>query len=154
MKLSLEGEGDDWRLRLNGDWSLAATPVIQEELRSLPVSLRGALVCDWSHAEAPGIGPVWILLTRLTECRADTLYVRHIGDPPHTLELLQRLQSDRQALCGPPPPAPPPDIEQVVGKLGRWVVLQGTEGRAVVGFLGRIATVVREIFSRPRALRA
>jgi phospholipid/cholesterol/gamma-HCH transport system permease protein len=33
------------------------------------------------------------------------------------------------------------------------VVLHGTEGRAAIGFLGRISTVVRETFSRPRALR-
>jgi phospholipid/cholesterol/gamma-HCH transport system permease protein len=33
------------------------------------------------------------------------------------------------------------------------VILQGTEGRAAIGFLGRIATVAREIFRRPQALR-
>jgi len=30
MKLSLEREGDDWRLLLSGDWSLAATAAVQE----------------------------------------------------------------------------------------------------------------------------
>lgn len=152
MKLILEGEGDRWELHLNGDWSLAATATIEEQLKVLPVTPRGTVVCDWSHAEAPGIGPVWALLTRLTQLGAGGLQVRHIGNPPHTLELLQRLRADRHALCGPLP-APPPDLEEVVGKLGRWVVLQGTEARGVVGFFGRIVTVIGEVFSRPRALR-
>ena len=152
MKLSLEGEGGNWQLHLTGDWSLPATAQIQEQLRSLPATLSGTVVCDWSRAEAPGIGPVWALLRRLAEFAAGPLDVRHVGNPPHTLELLRRLQADRHALCGPPQPAPP-DIEEVVGRLGRWVVLQGTEARAVVGFFGRIVTVIREIFSRPRALR-
>jgi phospholipid/cholesterol/gamma-HCH transport system permease protein len=151
MKLSLEGEGEDWRLLLNGDWSLAATAAIQEELQALPETLHGTLTCDWTHAESTGIGPVWILLTRLGTLFPDG--VRHVGNPPHTLQLLQRLQADRHALCAPPPAPAPSEIEEVVGNLGRWVVLQGTEGRAVIGFLGRISTVVREIFSRPRALR-
>jgi phospholipid/cholesterol/gamma-HCH transport system permease protein len=154
MKLSLEGEGDSWRLHLNGDWSLRATALIQEQLESLPATLSGALICDWSHAEAPGIGPVWALLTRLSQFGADQLRVRHTGNPPDTLELLQRLRADRHALCGPPADAvPAPDIEEVVGELGRWVVLQGTEARAAIGFLGRLATVIREMFTRPRALR-
>jgi phospholipid/cholesterol/gamma-HCH transport system permease protein len=151
MKLSLEGEGDNWRLLLNGDWSLTATAAIQEELQALPKTLHGSLICDWGHAEATGIGPVWMLLTRLASLVPDG--VRHVGNPPHTLQLLQRLQADRHALCAPPPAPAPSDIEEVVGNLGRWVILQGTEGRAVIGFLGRISTVVREIFSRPRALR-
>src|SRR6202167_501888 len=151
MKLSLEGEGKDWRLLLNGDWSLAATAAIQEELQALPETLHGSLTCDWTHAEATGIGPVWILLTRLGTLSPDG--VRHVGNPPHTLPLLQRLHADRHALCAPPPAPAPSEIEEVVGNLGRWLVLQGPEGRAVIGFLGRISTVVRAIFSRPRALR-
>jgi hypothetical protein len=98
--LKLEGEGDDWRLHLNGDWSLAAMAQIEAQLKGLPDTLRGTLVCDWSRAEAPGIGPVWALLMRLTD--------------PGTPRL---------------------------------------EARAVIGFLGRIVMVLREAFSRPRALR-
>jgi phospholipid/cholesterol/gamma-HCH transport system permease protein len=150
MKLSLEGEGDHWQLHLNGDWSLAATASIDDELRALTVTPRGTLVCDWSRAETPGIGPIWTLLTRLTQLGNGDLQVRHTGNPPHTLELLQRLRADRHALCGPPPP---PDLEEVVGKLGRWVILQGNEARGVVGFFGRIVTVLGEVFARPRALR-
>ena len=152
MKLSLEGEGDDWRLLLNGDWSLAATASVQQELQALPKTLHGSLTCDWTRAEATGIGPVWILLNSLGAAAGGHLQVRHV-DPPHTLQLLQRLQADRHALCAPPPEPSSSEIEEAVGNLGRWVVLQGTEGRAAIGFLGRISTVVREIFSRPRALR-
>jgi phospholipid/cholesterol/gamma-HCH transport system permease protein len=153
MKLSLEREGDDWRLLLSGDWSLAATAAVQEELQALPSTLHGSLICDWTKAEATGIGPVWMLLTRLGAAAAGGLQVSHVGNPPHTLQLLQRLQGDRHALCAPPPEPSSSDIEEAVGNLGRWVVLQGTEGRAAIGFLGRISTVAREIFSRPRALR-
>jgi len=34
--LKLEGEGDDWRLRLDGDWSLAAMAQIETQLHALP----------------------------------------------------------------------------------------------------------------------
>src|SRR5260221_467290 len=71
--LKLEGEGDDWRLHLDGDWSLAAMAQIEAQLRALPGGLRGTLVCDWAQAEAPGIGPAWALLMRLAYLGAQQL---------------------------------------------------------------------------------
>jgi phospholipid/cholesterol/gamma-HCH transport system permease protein len=150
--LALEGAGDDWRLRLNGDWSLRAMPQIESQLEVLPDTLRGTLVCDWSHAETPGIGPAWTLLVRLAVFGLEQLEIRHVGDPPHYLELLQRLMAERHAARGAVP-APQPSLERSVGNLGRWAVLQGTEARAVLGFFGRILTVLGQAFSRPRALR-
>ncbi len=46
-----------------------------------------------------------------------------------------------------------PTLERLVGRLGRWSVLQGAHARGVIVFLGRIATVVGQAFSRPRAWR-
>jgi hypothetical protein len=48
------------------------------------------MVCDWSRAERPGLGPVWALLARLSDLGADQLAVRHEGNPPHTLDLRAR----------------------------------------------------------------
>jgi phospholipid/cholesterol/gamma-HCH transport system permease protein len=149
--LALEGEGDDWRLRLNGDWSLAAMAQIEAQLRALPGGLHGTLVCDWSRAEAPGIGPAWALLMRLAGLGAEPLHIRHTGDPPHFLELLQKLRTERHA--APVAPETKTRLERSVSEVGRWAVLQGTEGRAVVGFFGRLVRVFEETFSRPRALR-
>ncbi len=149
--LKLEGEGDDWRLHLDGDWSLAAMAPIEAQLRALPGGMHGTLVCDWSRAEAPGIGPAWALLMRLADLGAEHLDVRHTGDPPHFLELLQQLKAERRAARASPEAAT--RLERSVSKVGRWAVLQGSEGRAVVGFFGRLVTVFREVFSRPRALR-
>jgi phospholipid/cholesterol/gamma-HCH transport system permease protein len=154
MKLSLEGEGENRRLLLNGDWSLGSAAAVQEELQQLPETLQGSLICDWSHCDATGIGPVWALLVRLSAYGAGRLQIQHVGNPPDTLQLLQRLQADRHALCAAPLAQPPSELEEVVGNLGRWVILQGTEGRAAIGFLGRIASVAREIFRRPQALRS
>jgi phospholipid/cholesterol/gamma-HCH transport system permease protein len=148
--LELEGEGGDWRLHLNGDWSLEAMAQVEAQLRSLPTQLHGTLVCDWSRAEAPGIGPVWALLMRLAEFRPQQLDVRHTGDPPHHLQLLQKLEAERAASRPVPQPS---DTEGFVADLGRWAILQGTHGRGVVGFFGRIVSVIGEAFSRPRALR-
>ena len=64
--LALERQGDGWRLRLSGDWSLAALPSVEAQLQNLP-ELDGTLVCDWTQAQAPGISPVWALLRRLAE---------------------------------------------------------------------------------------
>ncbi len=149
--LELEGEGDDWRLHLGGDWSLAALTQIEAQLKHIPGGLHGTLVCDWSRAEHPGIGPVWALLLHLTGLGASRLGISHTGDPPHFLELLQKLQSGEHA--APAPIHDGPSLEESVGKVGRWAVLQGSEARAVIGFFGRIVTVFREMFSRPRALR-
>src|SRR5579864_6415124 len=146
--LKLEGEGDDWRLHLNGDWSLAAMASIETELRSLPADLRGTLVCDWSEAESPGIGSVWALLMRLADFGRH-LDVRHRGDPPHFLELLQKLGADRQA--GQNPRVSPAVRDGPVGTLGRWAVLQGFEARAVIEFFGRLVAVLGQIPARPRA---
>jgi phospholipid/cholesterol/gamma-HCH transport system ATP-binding protein len=149
--LDLEGEDGDWRLRLSGDWSLAAMAQIEALLDGLPAALRGALTCDWSRAEAPGIGPVWVLLARLGDLGAQPSDVRHTGGPPHFLELLQKLEAQRHAVSGAP--AQSPGLEGLIGKLGRWAVLQGRHARGVLGFFGRIVTVLGAAFSRPRALR-
>jgi phospholipid/cholesterol/gamma-HCH transport system permease protein len=147
--LNLEGEGDDWRLHLNGDWSLGQVAQIEAQLKALPGELHGRLVCDWSRSESPGIGPAWALLMRLADFGLGTLEIRHTGDPPHFLELLQRLQANRHAAA----PRPKPDSEGIVGRLGRWSVLQGRHARGVVDFFGRIVTVLGQAFSRPQALR-
>jgi phospholipid/cholesterol/gamma-HCH transport system permease protein len=149
--LELEGEDRDWHLRLRGDWSLAAMAQIETQLDGLPATLQGTLVCDWSGAEHPGIGPAWALLCHLVGLGGRHLEIRHTGDPPHHLELLQKLQSERHA--APAPPEEERSLHRSVGRIGRWAVLQGTEARAVLGFFGRIVTVLGEMFSRPRALR-
>ena len=148
--LALERQGDDWRLRLSGDWSLAALPSIEAQLQNLP-ELNGTLVCDWTLALAPGISPAWALLRRLADfCGQQPLDVHHTGNPPRFLELLQKLHVDRHAAYSE---ELPPTLERLVGKVGRWAVLQGRHGRGVIVFIGRIAKVIGEAFSRPRALR-
>jgi phospholipid/cholesterol/gamma-HCH transport system permease protein len=148
--LALEPQGDGWRLILGGDWSLAAMPSVEAQLKSLPATLHGNLVCDWTHALTPGISPVWALLRRLAQA-APPLHVSHTGNPPHFLELLQKLHVDRHAAYSLQ--APEPTLERLVGKLGRWSVLQGVQARGVIVFLGRIATVIGQAFSRPGAWR-
>jgi phospholipid/cholesterol/gamma-HCH transport system permease protein len=147
--LALEPQGDGWRLALHGDWSLAAMPGIEAQLKSLPATLKGNLICDWTQARAPGISPAWALLRRLAE--AAPLTISHAGNPPHFLELLQKLHVDRHAAYSAL--SAEPTLERLVGKLGRWSVLQGVHARGVIVFLGRIASVVSQAFSRPGAWR-
>jgi phospholipid/cholesterol/gamma-HCH transport system permease protein len=148
--LALERQGDGWRLRLSGDWSLAAMPGIEAQLNNLP-ALDGTLVCDWTQAQAPGISPAWALLRRLADtCGQQPLDVRHTGNPPHFLELLQKLHVDRHAAYSQ---QSPPTLERLVGKVGRWAVLQAWHGRGVMVFLGRMSKVIGEAFRRPQALR-
>jgi phospholipid/cholesterol/gamma-HCH transport system permease protein len=149
--LNIEGEGDDWRLHLNGDWSLGSVSRIEAQLEALPGELHGRLECDWSRSESPGIGPAWALLMRLADLGFGRLEVRHTGDPPHFLDLLRKLQASRHA--APDRPHLKPNSEGIVGELGRWSVLQGRHARGVVEFFGRIVTVLGQAFSRPRALR-
>jgi phospholipid/cholesterol/gamma-HCH transport system permease protein len=149
--LALEAAGDGWRMRLSGDWSLASMPRIEAQLNGLPAALSGGLLCDWSQVVNPGIAPAWALLQRLAGAAAQPLTISHTGNPPHFLELLQRLQHDRHAALSAV--VHHVTLEGEVGELGRWTVNQGLHARGVVDFLGRIATVVREAFSRPMALR-
>jgi phospholipid/cholesterol/gamma-HCH transport system permease protein len=152
VPLVLEGRAGAWRLQLDGDWSLSAMAQIEERLDALPADLSGTLDCDWSRAAAPGIGPTWALLTRLAAFDAGRLRIGHSGNPPHHLEFLRKLKIDRHAVPGAVH-GEPPSLEGAVGKLGHWAVVQGAEARGVVGFFGRIVTVLREAFTRPRALR-
>src|SRR5882757_4349768 len=147
--LALERQGDGWRLRLRGPWSLAALASIDDELRTLTTPIDGPLVCDWSHVETPGIGPVWALLGRLADLNAGGFPVSHIGEP-HTLDFLQKLNAERRAIQGAGANLRP---EGMLGRLGRWTLLQGTEARGAVSFFGRIVLVLREAFDRPEAYR-
>jgi phospholipid/cholesterol/gamma-HCH transport system permease protein len=150
--LVLKQRGSDWHLDLEGDWSLSAMAAIDRNLKTLTAPMSGALVCDWSRAETPGIGPVWALLTRLADlgAAAGGLRVTHIGEP-HTLQFLQKLKVERHALRAA---WVAPTLEGAVGKLGRWTLHQGIEARGAVGFFGRIVAVLGEVLSRPKALRA
>ncbi len=147
--LALEPDGDGWLLLLSGDWSLAALPRIEARLKNLPATLHGNLTCDWSQARTPGISTAWALLRRLADT-ALSLEVRHAGNPPHFLDLLQKLHVERHAAYNRHSQQ---SLERLVGKLGRWSVLQGIYARGVIVFLGRIAAVIGEAFSRPRAWR-
>jgi phospholipid/cholesterol/gamma-HCH transport system permease protein len=148
--LTLEPRGDSWRLLLSGDWSLTGLPSIETQLRNLPPTLHGNVECDWTHAQTPGISPAWALLRRLAEATA-SLDVSHTGNPPVFLELLQKLHVERHAAYSAR--SGEPTLERLVGKVGRWAVLQGVHARGVIVFLGRIATVVGQAFSRSNAWR-
>jgi phospholipid/cholesterol/gamma-HCH transport system permease protein len=155
--LTLQQDGEGWRLCLNGDWSLASIGKIDRELEALPDSMLGMLICDWSRAEQPGIAPVWLLLTRLSALGAGEfptakLSVRHEGGPPPTIGLLGKLKFDRP-VAHAAPPSTMPAIEVAIGELGHWAVQEGIDAGGVLGFFGRITAVFGEIFSRPRALR-
>jgi len=146
----LKRQGAEWRLELHGDWSLHAMADIDRELALLPPTIDGALVCDWSGAQSPGIGPVWRLLGRLSGLRSGGARIAHVA-PPHILEFLQRLADERGA--APPAeaiPAPPPGF---IGKLGKFTYLQGVEAAGAVGFFGRIVAVIGEALRRPQAWR-
>jgi phospholipid/cholesterol/gamma-HCH transport system permease protein len=148
--LVLQRDGEEWRLYLDGDWSLASMANIDRELESLEGPISGILICDWSQAKNPGIGPVWALLRRLTELRSAHLEIRHEGGAPHTVALLEKLERPGSRGAAPRPVS---NAHGPVGALGRWAVLQGREARGVLGFFGRIAPVIGQAFSRPRALR-
>ena len=146
--LALEGGGGDWRLYLRGDWSARSLSQIENRLQALPAELGGTLICDWSEAEAPGIGPTWALLARLG---TDRLEVQHVGTPPSHLEFLLQLRADRAAPVGAERSAA--SAGRPLANLGRWAVWQGDEARAAIGFFGRIVAVVARSFAQPRALR-
>jgi phospholipid/cholesterol/gamma-HCH transport system permease protein len=147
--LTLSRQGGGWQLRLNGDWSLASMAGIQRDLDSLTTSLDGPLVCDWTGASAPGIGPAWALLVRLDALHAGGQPVTHVG-APRTLQVLERLVATRRAQPAAPAAVANPGF---IGEVGRWTLDQATEARGAVGFFGRIVSVLGEAFGRPRALR-
>jgi phospholipid/cholesterol/gamma-HCH transport system permease protein len=150
--LSLHRDGEHWRLDLSGDWSLNAMGEIDQALRSLPGPISGSLICDWTRAERPGIGPIWALLARLADLGGGHIEVSHRGGPPHTVELLRKLQLEWSTAQGKRKIAIPTH-EGAIASLGRWTVLQGTEARRLLDFFGRIATVLGHTFAHPRALR-
>jgi phospholipid/cholesterol/gamma-HCH transport system permease protein len=148
--LSLQEHGADWQMRLQGDWSLSAAPLIEAQLDALPAP-RGSVTCDWSDAHRPGIGCAWMLLTRLIDLGVAPPDIKHVGLPPHYLGLLQKLSLERHAARISHTSAP--SLEGVVGILGFWAVAQGRHARAVVEFFGRLGLVAGQAFARPAALR-
>ena len=155
--LSLQELGADWLMQLRGNWSLSAAPQIQAQLERLPAGPpsagpRGGVTCDWSDADSPGIGSAWMLLTRLIDLGFAPPAIKHVGAPPHYLELLQKLGHERHAARAQHSSAP--TLEEVVGGLGFWAVVQGRRAADVLGFFGRIVLVVSQAFSRPAALRS
>ncbi len=149
--LSLHENGADWQLRLHGNWSLAAAPLIEARLSDLPAAPGGSVTCDWSDAENPGIGSAWMLLSRLIDIGVAPAQITHVGSAPHYLALLQRLGTERQAARTSRASAP--TLQGVVGGLGFWAVVQGKNVRRVVAYFGRIAAVLGQTFTRPAALR-
>src|SRR6266481_2907713 len=148
-RLVPERLGQGWRLQLRGCWSLAAMEAVEDELKNLPAVFDGAVLCDWSDAEAPGIGPAWALLHGLAERNPGGHAITHTG-APYLLDFLQTLHAQRHPLDGP---RPDPETESVLGALGRWTLTQGIEARGAVDVFGRIFMVLREVFFRPQALR-
>ncbi len=146
--LALDGGDDAWRLVLGGDWSAPAIAQIQERLDLLPRHLAGTLVCDWSAAEAPGLGPAWALLSRLAAAGRGELTVSHVDAPDH-IALLEELQRQRGAAAT----TQAPTGDRPVEKLGRWAIAQAGEVRTLADFLGRIVFVIGRAFVNPRALR-
>src|SRR5450755_4663201 len=122
-RLAVERRGSGWRLKLSGSWSLAAMAAVEEELTALPTDFDGAVDCDWSGAEAPGIGPAWALLHGLAERNPGGHPITHTG-APYMLEFLQTLHDERHPLDGP---RPDPGTEGAISALGRWTLTQGIE---------------------------
>jgi phospholipid/cholesterol/gamma-HCH transport system permease protein len=146
--LALERQGDGWRLRLQGSWSLAALASIDGELQAL-TPIDAALVCDWSEAKSPGIGPVWALLDRLSDLNPGGLAVTHLA-APHMLDFLQKIHAERPSGDGP---RPAPRTAGFIAALGRRTLAAGAEARGALDFFGRIVTVQAEALRRPKALR-
>jgi phospholipid/cholesterol/gamma-HCH transport system permease protein len=149
--LALQRDGEDWRLKLSGDWSLAAMAEIQLELERLPGPISGTVTCDWSGVHDAGLGPVWALLTRLAGLAGPHFQMRHVGEPPQAVAVLEKLRAERPPQAAAP--VPTPAVHGALGSLGRWTVVQGIEARGVLEFLGRIAAVLGRIPGRSSALR-
>ena len=114
-RLALERQGLSWRLQLSGCWSLAAMGAVEDELNSLPTVIDGAVVCDWSGAESPGIGPAWALLHRLAERNPGGHAITHTG-APYLLDFLQKLHDERHPLDRV---RADPGTEGVLSEIGR-----------------------------------
>ena len=146
--LALEGGGDEWRLRIAGDWSARALAEVQTRLDDLPRSLAGGLTCDWSEAESPGIGPAWALLERLDAIGGGRLRIQHVSPPRH-VAFLEGLR-DRERTGMPADDARPTGA---LGALGRWVIARGGDAREFASFVGRIVAVLARAVRRPRSWR-
>jgi phospholipid/cholesterol/gamma-HCH transport system permease protein len=146
--LALEGDGNDWRLRIAGDWSARALAETQQRLEDLPPSIAGTVTCDWSAAESPGIGPAWALLARLDAIGGGRLRIRHVAPPRHGASLEDvRGRPPAETAAGDARPS------GALGSLGRWVLSRGDEAREFAGLVGRVVAVLARAVRRPRAWR-
>ena len=138
------------RIDVVGHWTLDAIPALDAQIAALPGSVSGVLDCDWSRAREVDLGAAWVLIERL-QTRGAT-QIRHTGNPPELLALLESLQEQRK---GEPSTSEttPSALQRSVVSVGRWSVLQVEKAREAVEFFGRIFTVLGSALRRPRALR-
>ncbi len=138
------------RIDVVGNWTLDAIPLLDARIAALPGSFSGVLDCDWSRAREVDLGAAWVLIERL-QARGAT-QIRHTGNPPELLALLESLQEQRK---GEPltPETTTSALQRSVVSVGRWSVQQVEKSREAVEFFGRIFTVLGSAFRRPRALR-
>ena len=97
------------------------------------------------------LGPAWALLTRLATGR---LPLQH--PPQRRSAAFSGLAAKARGGAARSPAAAPsaPDTVGLVGKLGRWSVLQGGMREAVSSFFGRIVTVLGEAISAAAGVAA
>ncbi len=152
--LALQAEGDDWRLSLERRLVLGGMAQIDRELEALLGSrerhLGLRLVARRSARESARCGRC---LTRLSDLGGANLErpprgrsAAHAAVPAEAQARTPCRDCTRGSRTARASRARSADS-------GRWAVLQGGEARGVLGFFGRIAAVLGQAFSRPRALR-
>jgi phospholipid/cholesterol/gamma-HCH transport system permease protein len=149
--LAIETEGAICRMRLAGDWTLQRLAIIEPALAAIEALPSKELTCDWSGVTAADLSASWILLLRLEKLRGSQATVRHVGNVPEHLQLLQGLRAEPREVA--PTAAAEPVLRARLHRLGRWAVTQSAGARAILDFSGRIFAVVGSVWRRPRAIR-
>lgn len=144
-----QGDGT-FRLDIVGKWSLHAIQTLDAQLADLRGADCESLECNWSRSQEVDLGAAWVLIERLQALGA--AQIRHTGNPPEMLALLESLQARRKDEAQPTQDMTPA-LQRSVAQLGRWAVMQGQQARQAVEFFGRIFAVLGSALRRPRALR-
>ncbi|MGH6827917.1 MAG: ABC transporter permease [Rhizomicrobium sp.] len=158
--MSLAGNtapGDAWfrlepgTLRAGGRWTIAESPRLDRELRSLSAVPGGALTIDGSAIEKLDSTGAWLLLRTARLLQEAGQGIADVRVPERYGPLMRKLDLARES--EPSPAVPRPRMRAAVRRLyviGKASVQVARQGWRMLGYLGRVTVETGEMIVAPR----
>jgi len=149
IAIDVEERGTERTVRLKGDWTTAALPARQADLRSLPRDSIDTTVIDLTEVTRLDTGGAWLLAGTARRLREQGAQVTFSGEADRlalieTVGELPRPEPERR---------PPQALTDVLMRIGRATVYAVASLRDMTSFLGLATLTLLQLPFRPRLVR-